>query len=137
MKIIALDWGQKRIGVAVGDTASRIPFPRDFILSDNRALEAVLELSQDENAEKVILGLPKKLDGSEGSSAQKVQDFAQKLRENLEIPIELIDERFSTVVAQNLIQSADLAKQKRQKSLRQDVDSLAALELLRNYFTQK
>lgn len=136
MKIIALDWGQTRIGVAIGDTANQIPFPRDFIISDGGAIDRVISLVQAENAEKIILGLPRKLDGSEGDSAQKVQDFAEQLRANLDCEIELVDERFSTVVAQKIIHSADLSKSKRQDSLRNEVDSLAALELLRNYFAK-
>lgn len=136
MQIIALDWGQKRIGVAVGDTANRIPFPRDFIIADNSAISKIKNLCQTEKAGKVLLGLPRKLDGTEGESAQKVHTFAEKLRTVLDCPIEFADERFTSTIAQDLIHSGAQAKHKRQKTLRQEVDSLAALELLRNYFRQ-
>ncbi len=136
MKIIALDWGTKRIGVAVGDTESRIPFPRDFILSDDKSISAVEQLFHAENAQKIVLGIPRKLDGTEGDSATKVRSFAQQIRKKLGCEVDFVDERFSSTVAQRMIHEGALAKHKRQATLRHEVDSLAAAEILRNYFSQ-
>jgi len=136
MKIIALDWGQKRIGVAVGDTVSRIPFPRDFIVSDASALTRVKALYQAEKADKIVLGLPRQLDGAEGASAEKVRAFAQKLQKEIICEIEFFDERFTSKVAQSYIQAGAHAKHKREKNLKTEVDSLSASELLRNYFVR-
>jgi putative Holliday junction resolvase len=131
MKILGLDIGEKRIGIAISDelgyTAQGMRVMNRSGLEDD--LTVLRELIKETEATEVVMGLPKNMDGSLGESAQKVLSFAKKMEESLSIPVILWDERWTTAEATRLLVEADLSRTKRRKV----VDKLAAVLILQGY----
>ncbi len=137
MRVLGLDLGQKRIGVAVSDEEASIPFPSGAIQSrgPKKDLQAVLELIEERDVGRVVIGLPRHLDGREGPEAEAARAFAAALQEASGLPVETLDERWTTVEAERMLH-AQGRKKKKQRAV---VDSVAAsiilgtyLDLLRN-----
>jgi putative Holliday junction resolvase len=108
MRILGLDVGERRIGVAAVDESVRVALPvavveRGELPAD---LDAIARLVQEQGAEAVVIGLPISLNGSLGPQAQAVEAFGQELSARLSLPIEYWDERLSTVEAQRRLASA-------------------------------
>src|ERR1700743_3420136 len=101
MKILALDYGTKRVGVAISDEIGILARPLSFLNAEpeKTLIQEISALVSKEGVGKVLLGLPRNMDGSYGDSAKKVQEFAGKLKPVLSIPLQLIDERLTTVQA--------------------------------------
>lgn len=130
MRIVALDHGAKRIGVAAGDTETGMAFAHRAIKrsSLDRDLARVVELCTDEGAELVVVGLPLNLDGSEGPQAALARGFGESLRAaGLEVVFE--DERLSSWEAQQRLASAGRSPDRRSG----EVDSVAAQLFLQEY----
>lgn len=135
MRILGLDFGEKRIGAALSDETGFLASTLKVI--ENRGQEKVLgelkEIIFSFEVEEIVIGLPKMMDGSLGREAAKVHSFASYLRENLSCPINLWDERLSTVAAQNILIQGDLSRKKRKKV----VDKLSAAIILQGYLENK
>ncbi|HEC20915.1 MAG TPA: Holliday junction resolvase RuvX [Candidatus Peregrinibacteria bacterium] len=131
MRVLGLDFGEKRVGYAVGDTENRIAFGRDFLVyEDSRELiRLVSEICRRENIEKIILGLPLMQEGGEAEITEKVKVFGSKLKEDLKLPIEYQDERFSSKEAGRILQTQEI-KAKDQKGKK---DVLAAQLILQSW----
>jgi len=131
MKVLGLDIGEKRIGIAISDalgyTAQGMQVLNRSGLEDD--LTVLRELIKETEATDIVVGLPKNMDGSLGESAQKVLSFAKKMEESLSIPVILWDERWTTAEATRLLVEADLSRGKRRKV----VDKLAAVLILQGY----
>jgi putative Holliday junction resolvase len=127
---LAIDYGDVRIGLAISDTTALVASPLRTIKNsgDNSAavIQEVASIIQDEAISVVYIGLPIHLSGGEGTSTEKVRNFAQELRSHIESPIEtrLVDERLSTKSAIN--QARSMGK----KLTRDDVDQMAAVAIL-------
>jgi putative Holliday junction resolvase len=131
MRILAIDYGSARIGLALSDPTGTLARPLPFIPAkgDARLAREIAELAKKEEAHLILLGLPRNMDGSSGEAAAKVQDFATVLGLATVIPIKLIDERLSTVQASRQLQEAGRnARQQRGR-----IDSEAACVLLQGY----
>lgn len=133
MKILALDWGSKRIGAALADTALPVPLPRDFFFNDSGLLLRLQDFCQTEKIDRILLGLPRKLDGSCADSVDKVARFAQDLKRATGLPLELLDERFTSTIANRELDQSGLARQKTASHRKNEVDSLAAQALLETW----
>ena len=134
MRIVALDHGAKRIGVAAGDTETGMAFAHRAVKrrSLDHDLARVVELCTDEGAELVVVGLPLNLDGSEGSQAALVRAFGEALREaGLAIVYE--DERLTSWEAEQRLERAGSAPDRRSG----EVDSAAAQLILQQYLDAK
>jgi len=133
MKVIGLDVGTKTIGVAVSDDLGWTAQGVTTLMWDEEHLdEGVRLISQmvtEYSAEKIVLGLPKNMNGSLGERAQKVKELAEKLKQELGLPVLLWDERLSTVAAQKILIAGDVSRKKRKKV----IDKLAACMILQNY----
>lgn len=134
-RLMAFDYGSKRIGVAVTDslqiiaTALTTIHPKDAIAFIKKYLET-------ENVVCFVLGEPKQMDGSASQSAQQVKGFATLLKKNFpEIPVEMIDERFTSKMASASIAQSGLKKSDRQK--KELVDAVAAVIILQSYLEKK
>jgi len=129
--ILAIDHGDARIGLAATDEFGIGTHPIETI--DCRRTEIIpriLEVISERKIQAVVLGLPLRMDGSEGTSSKKVRKFAKELRTNLgDIPLTLFDERFTTVTASEKLRSTG-RKAKQQKDV---IDQAAALEILKDY----
>jgi putative Holliday junction resolvase len=102
MKVMALDFGSARTGVAVSDPTGLIARPLCVVghAASENGLDELARLVQDENAEQVVVGHPLTMRGQRGEQARATEQFAAALRERLDVPVVLFDERFTTDLAQ-------------------------------------
>ena len=131
MRILGLDLGDRTIGVAVSDplgfTAQGITTIRRKSLQYD--IEELKKICKEYNIEKVLLGYPKNMNGTEGPRCEIVREFAEVIKEQLDLPIQFWDERLSTVAAHRAMLEADLSREKRKKI----VDKIAAVYILQGY----
>ena len=128
MRILALDVGERRIGVAVSDPTGTLATPHSVIRRRSKAEDfaAVARLAAELGAERVMVGLPLSLDGSVGPQARRVTRYAQALARTLSVPVELYDERYSTVTADELLAEGG-------RKRRTPIDAAAAAVILQDY----
>ena len=133
-KIMGLDYGDARTGVAISDLLCSIVGSTTVIPSRNRekAIADIVRLVKENQVGEIVVGLPRNMDGSEGDRAKACRDFAMSLEKMLEnIPVELCDERSSTVLAHTYLNIADVRGKKRKKT----VDAVAAVIILESYLS--
>lgn len=131
MIIMAIDLGKARTGLAVCDKNEILASPLGTIQEkdDEKLILKILENLTSCKAEMAIIGLPKNMDGSLGESAERAKKFADILREKIDIPINLWDERRTTIAAHNYLNQTNTRGKKR-KSI---IDTLSASIILENY----
>lgn len=131
MRLIGLDVGEARIGVAVSDPTGTLASAREVLARrpEALALQAIARLVEEEEAEAIIVGLPRSLSGELHSQAALVQEFADKLRKEVQVPVEFWDERLSTVAAEREMRAAG-TKRERRKAM---IDAVAAAIILQSY----
>ena len=102
MKVLALDYGAARTGVAISDPTGTLARPLGVVerAATEPGLARVAELVRDEGAERVVVGLPLTLRGERGSQARETERFVEALRSAVPVPVETLDERFTTDLAQ-------------------------------------
>jgi putative Holliday junction resolvase len=134
-RIIGLDIGDKRIGVAMSDPTETLASPHSIIerITDDQAITDILKITAEYSVVRIIAGLPRSLGGDIGHQAEKVQFFTEELTKHTTIPIEYRDERFTTVTAKQLKQEGSAKKLKR--TLR--YDAMAAAIILQEYLDEK
>ncbi|SRR6266446_4360891 len=152
-RLIALDVGEARIGVAVSDPTGLLASPYTTLHVSGDELQmwtSIQQLISETEAEGLVIGLPVSLDGQIHAQGQRIQAFAERLKPNITIPISFWDERLSTVEAQRLLiereQIAGYRRQKRngqhlsrsrRRRQRQGIDALAAAVILQEYLDQQ
>lgn len=131
MSVMALDIGDKRIGVAVGESTIGLALPLTTISRTSQAqdIEAVLSIVTEKHITTIVIGIPFSLSGQIGSQAKKVTYFAKLLGNHTLVPIKTVDERYSTVQAKKLITESG-GKTTRDKSR---IDAAAATVFLQSY----
>ena len=131
MRILALDHGSKRIGVAVSDELKMVAQPLEYIPAEPFAdfLARLRELLREKQVELVLVGMPRNMDGSYGPAALKVQDFVAALKAAVTVPLETWDERLTSVQANRLL----IAGKVRRQARKEKVDKTAAAILLQAY----
>jgi len=128
--VLALDIGDKRVGVAVSDPRGRVATPvRVLDASALRDSHAVASLVEEYEAECVVIGLPLSLDGEEGPQAQRVRKIGARLAQGLRVEVQYADERMSSVQAKRALREGGLAE----RAQRGRVDMLAAAIFLQGY----
>jgi putative holliday junction resolvase len=133
MRILSLDWGEVRIGAAISDPDGKIAFPLDHVIQTKQAFEEIKKLIAEKSVAKIVIGNPKNLKGEESASSEKVAGFVQKLIEITNSPIELLDERFTSVQAQKILQEQGISE-KDQRAIK---DNIAAQIMLQQYLDTK
>ncbi len=131
MKIMAVDFGESRTGIAISDIGEFLATPHEVIKEKNtqKAIEKIAQKAKDLSAEMVVVGLAKNMDGSLGERAQKCIMVKEKLSDILDIPVELWDERVSTKSALNILSNNNTYGKKRKEIL----DSVAASVILESF----
>lgn len=133
MRILGLDLGSKTVGMAVSDYLGIIANPIGTLRIEENNLEQALELVKGEvkkqGAEKIVLGLPKNMNGSIGFQAEYCLKFKEMLENEIKLPVIMIDERMTSTMANNIMLKADMSRNKR----KQNVDKLAATIILQSY----
>lgn len=135
MRILALDVGTKTIGVAVSDelriaahgvtTIKRTELKRD--------LDAIGRLINHYNPSEVLIGVPYNSDGTVSKRGEGILEFAEKIKEKFSLPLDLWDESFSTVSAENILLEADLSRKKRKRV----IDKMAAVIILQDFLRSR
>lgn len=134
-RILAIDYGSRRMGLAVSDalgiTAQGLEtLQRKNRRSDFARLERVIRENQ---VQEIVLGYPLRMSGQEGTQSQKVAEFAEELRRKFELPVHLWDERLTSAEANRLLREADLSIQKRAQA----VDRMAATLILQSFMQSR
>ena len=131
MKIMGIDYGDARTGIAISDLLCSIVGSTTVIHSRNadKTIAAIKELIAENQVGEIVVGLPKNMDGTEGSRAELCKVFADKLREASGLPVAMWDERRTTVEAHNILSQHNYHGQKRKDT----VDAVAASLILEGY----
>ena len=131
MKIAAIDLGDVRTGLAFSDGLGMIAGRAITLTAESRAglIEKILSEVRAEKAERIVLGLPLNMDGSEGPRAAKAREFCRVLQESCDLPVVFWDERQSSVTANRILSDAG-KKRRKQRAL---VDAVAASVILQSY----
>ncbi len=131
MRILALDHGTVRIGVAVSDELKMLAHPLEFIPADPFAdfLVRLKEIIREKEVELILVGMPRNMNGSYGPAALKVQVFVAALKDAITVPIKAWDERLTSVQANKILRDNKVRGDKR----KEQVDKMAAAILLQSY----
>lgn len=135
MKILGIDYGDVRVGLAVSDITEFLAsgIGNVKITGMNNAVQLVCEKIKEYGCEKIVLGLPVNMNGSHGEKAEKIRVFGDKLKEASGLDVEYVDERLTTVMAHGFMNSTGTYGKKRKES----VDTLSAQIILQNYLDSK
>jgi len=131
VRVLCLDLGEKRIGVAISDPEGILASPLSIIESrqDDSAIGQIVVLALELQVERIIVGLPRSLDGTEGPQAQIVRNFVENLKSLVDVPVDVWDERLSTVAANRMMAEARVKKKKKKEKR----DAIAAAIILQSY----
>lgn len=134
MRILGLDYGTKTVGVAVTDALGITVQPLETITrdADNKlrpTFRRIEELIEEMNVQEIVLGLPLNMDGSEGERATRSREFADMLERRTGLSVHLLDERLTTIEADEILDSCGIPK----KNHKRYVDSVAAVLILEDY----
>jgi putative holliday junction resolvase len=131
MRILGLDYGDRRIGVALSDVFGWTAQGLEMIERKREGddFRRIAELVKEHEVEAIVVGLPKNMNGTIGPRGEICMAFAEELRQTLSMPVHLWDERLTTVAATRTLLEADVSRRKRKLV----VDKLAASLLLQNY----
>jgi putative Holliday junction resolvase len=131
MRILALDHGTVRIGVALSDEMKMIASPQENLAAEPFAdlLAALKKLIAEKEVELIVLGLPRNMNGTYGEAADRVRAFAAKLQAELKVPLRLWDERLTSAQANRYLIEAGTRREQRKEK----VDGMAAAILLQSY----
>ena len=134
--MLALDYGTKRIGMAVSDAEGEFAFPLGELdrRSLGRDLEALAELAREREIVEVVVGLPLHLDGRPGDTAAAARKFAAAVADATGLPVEMLDERWTSREAERALRESQPRRGKRQRA---KLDAAAAAILLRTYLAQR
>jgi putative Holliday junction resolvase len=135
MRLLALDVGERRIGLAVSDPTGTIARPLYALerASKEEDFSAIAALVGEYDAEAVVVGRPLSLDGSVGPQARRIAGYAQELAEYLDVPVIQWDERFSTARADEILRQTRREKAKRRARANGEIDAIAAAVILQSY----
>lgn len=134
-KIMGIDYGDARTGVAISDLLCSIVGSTCVVPSRNRekAIADIVKLARDNMVGEIVVGLPKNMDGTEGARAELCREFAQLLKEATGLPVAMWDERRTTVEAHNILSQHNYHGKKRKNT----VDAVAASLILEGYLAFK
>lgn len=131
MRILAIDHGTKRIGIAVSDEMKLIAQPLEYIPAEPFAdfLARLKDLLREKEVELILVGMPRNMDGSYGPAALKLQEFVAALKSAVTVPIKTWDERLTSAQANRFLLQGNVSRAKRKEK----VDKTAAAILLQGY----
>ena len=131
MRVLAIDHGSRRMGIAISDETKTIAQPLEFIPSEpfDNVLERLRQIIREKEVDLVLVGVPRNMDGSYGPAALKVQEFVAVLKDAIPIAIKPWDERLTSVQANRFLIEADVRRAKRKEK----VDKTAAAILLQSF----
>jgi putative Holliday junction resolvase len=132
-RIAAIDYGLKRIGIALSDPSRKVALPLATVEGGKKAIQNIAKTLPLKDVELILIGLPLLMSGQKGEMAEAVQKFARLLEDALSIPVLLCDERLSSKGAEASLKELSLSRKQRTEKL----DMVAATLLLQSYLDQK
>lgn len=131
MRILSMDVGEKRIGMALSDALGIIAQQLETLVrkTDEDDFKKIRAIIEEKNVTEIVVGLPLNMDGSQGPKAEEINRFVEKLKAECAIPVKIWDERLTTKQADRLLREADISRKKRKKL----DDKLAAQLILQSY----
>ena len=131
MRILSLDHGTKRVGVAVSDELKMIAQPLEFILTEpfDAFATRLKQVLVEKPCELILVGLPRNMDGTYGPAAEKVREFIARLKETVSVPLRTWDERLTSAQANRVLLQGNVRRNER----KQKVDAMAAAILLQSF----
>lgn len=137
MRYLGLDLGSKTLGIAISDRTNTIAsiYKTIFFKEDDydSLIPELTNIVKEEDISVIVLGFPKNMNNTIGTRAEITLDFKKKLEENIGIKVELMDERLTSVISNDVLISANVSRKKRKKK----VDGMAALLILQSYIDRK
>ena len=143
--ILAVDYGRARIGLAIADAETRMAQPLSTMerINRNEDMRRLRELVREQGVKQIVVGLPLRLDGTRGEMAEEVERFAQRVRKQIGVPVEMVDERLTSWEAERLLEEVQgrfihdekLTGNKKPKYVlaKMTVDAMAAAVILKEY----
>lgn len=147
--ILAVDYGRARMGLALADAETRMAQPLSTMerVNRNEDMRRLRELVREHGVKQIVVGLPLRLDGTRGEMAEEVERFAQRVRKQIGLPVELVDERLTSWEAERLLEEVQgrfiheekLAGGKKTKNAqaKMSVDAVAAAVILKEYLERR
>ncbi len=145
-RILAVDYGRARMGLAIANASAGVPQPLGVLkrINRNEDMRRLRELAREHDVKQIVVGLPLRLDGTPGEMADEAERFAQRVRKQIGVPVEMVDERLTSWEAERLLEeeagrvrheSVEHKETKRRKKEdpRRSVDAMAAAVILREY----
>lgn len=131
MRVLAVDPGTKRVGVAVSDPSGTIAQPLVTVMAEPRdtLAQRLAKLAVERGAERIVVGLPRRLDGAYGPEAKEARSLGDALRRESGLPVEMVDERLTTAQAEKAMLSDGVKRDRRKAS----IDQIAATLLLQSH----
>lgn len=145
-RILALDYGRARIGVAIANAGDLEPRPLATLerINRNEDMRRLREMSREYGVRLIVVGLPLRLDGTRGDMAEEAARFAQRVHKQLGLPVEMVDERLTSWEAERLLEErqgrtirARETHGRKKKAEKPDVDAMAAALILREYLDRE
>lgn len=135
MRILALDVGEKNIGLAISDELGLIAqgLPTLRRQTKDKDTSTIADIVKDRDVTEIVVGMPLNMDGSLGKSAKEVASFLEDLRKKVNLPMKVWDERLTSVQAEKVMLEADLSRKKRKRK----IDKLAAQLILQSYLDSR
>jgi putative Holliday junction resolvase len=147
--ILAVDYGRARIGLALADSEARIAQPLSTMerVNRNEDMRRLRELVREHGVKQIVVGLPLRLDGTRGEMAEEVERFAQRVRKQIGVPVDMVDERLTSWEAERMLEEVQgrfihdekLAGSRKPKkaSVKMTVDAVAASVILKEYLERQ
>lgn len=135
VRLMGLDWGQKRVGIAVADELGLYAHPRGTLAPEppKEFAEKLLALCREESITGIVIGLPLDMSGGEGKSARLVRAFAQRVADVTGLDVELVDERWSSKQAERALEASG----KNARQIKKQVDEVAAAAVLQSVLDRR
>ena len=147
--ILAVDYGRARMGLALADSESRMAQPLSTLerINRNEDTRRLRELVHEHGVKQIVVGLPLRLDGTRGEMAEEVERFAQRMRKQIGVPVEMVDERLTSWEAERLLEEVQGrfmrdeklhgARKPKKTQAKMTVDAVAAAVILKEYLERQ
>lgn len=130
-RILAIDYGERRVGISISDPMTLIACGLTTLQNDSSLVNHLCSLIKEYDIRKIIVGMPYTLKGEIGKKGQEVMEFVSKLKQEVDVPVTMWDERFTSKMAQQAIREMGIGRMARRKKER--VDQMASTLLLQSY----
>lgn len=135
MRILGLDHGTRRIGVAASDETKTIATPLEYIPAEpmDKVIERLQQLIREKDVDLILIGMPRNMDGTYGPATEKVKEFIAALQPHITTPVKTWDERLTSAQANRVLLEGNVRRDKR----KENVDKMAAALLLQSYLDSR